>query len=68
MPTTPQLLQLQKATKEYVAKERTRLTNEASVLEAILKGRTGGKGLQTLSIQTMSAVAQKDIEVYLTGK
>jgi hypothetical protein len=61
------LRDLQKTTKEYVAKERARLTNEASVLTAVLNGRTGGKGIQEVSTEVVSAVAQKSLSLYLEG-
>jgi hypothetical protein len=61
-----QLLQdLQKTTKEYVAKERTRLQNEAAVMKAVLKGRTGGRGLQDQNTQVAAAVAQANLSKYL---
>lgn len=62
------LQELRKTTKEYVAKERTRLQNEAATLKAILNGRTGGKGIQAVSTAVVAAVAKKDIKSYLTGK
>jgi hypothetical protein len=61
------LAQLQQATKEYVAKERTRLGNEAKALEAILAGRTGGQGIQSVNTTLVAAVARKDIASYLSG-
>jgi hypothetical protein len=61
------LSQLKQATKEYVAKERTRLENEAKVLEAILAGRTGGRGIQAVSTTLVAAVARKDLANYLSG-
>lgn len=56
---------LQSAMQEYVDKERTRLTNEASVLDAVLKGRTGGKGIQAVNTKVGTAVAEKDLAAYL---
>jgi hypothetical protein len=68
MTTRLALLQdLQTTTKEYVAKERARLTNEASVLTAVLNGRMGGKGIQAVSTAVVSAVAQKSLASYLEG-
>jgi len=59
---------LQKATKDYVDKETKRLKNEVSVMQAILKGRTGGKGIQDLNTQVASAVAYNDMAAYLAPK
>lgn len=62
------LKELQKTTKEYVSKEKERLENEAKMLEAILKGRTGGRGIQAVSTEVVSVVAEKDMAAYLKGK
>jgi hypothetical protein len=62
------LKDLQKTTKEYVKKEKKRLENEAQVLEAILKGRTGGRGIQAVNTKVVSSVAVKDMAAYLSGK
>lgn len=62
------LKNLQKATKEYVKKEKKRLENEAKVLEAVLKGRTGGRGIQAVNTKVVSSVAVKDLAAYLSGK
>lgn len=59
---------LEKATKDYVKEEKKRIENEVKVLEAILKGRTGGKGLQKASNSVVAAVAQNDLAAYLKGK
>jgi hypothetical protein len=61
------LKQLQSTTKAYVTKERTRLQNEASVLTAVLKGRTGGKGIQAANTTAVAAVAQASLSTYLSG-
>lgn len=61
------LQDLQKTTKEYVAKERSRLKNEAAVLTAVLSGRTGGKGIQAVSTAVVSSVAKKRLADYLAG-
>lgn len=61
------LKKLQATTKEYVTKEQTRLTNEVTVLTAVLKGRTGGKGIQAISTTVVAAVAQKNLAAYLSG-
>jgi len=53
------------AVKDYTAKEKTRIENEVSVLEAILSGRTGGAGVQASSTAVVAAVAQNDLKAYL---
>lgn len=58
---------LQKAVKEYVDAEKTRIENEVSVLEDILKGRTSGQGIQEINTKIVSAVAQSDLSDYLKG-
>jgi hypothetical protein len=65
---TQRLEDLQKASKEYVKTEKKRIENEVKVLEAILKGRTGGKGIQKSSNAVVAAVAQSDLASYLKGK
>jgi len=62
------LKQLQSTTKEYVKKERTRLQNEADVLTAVLKGRTGGKGIQATPTSVVASVAKRSLADYLSGK
>jgi hypothetical protein len=56
---------LQQSTHEYVAAEKKRIENEASVLKAILDGRTAGKGIQAKSTTTVAAVAEADLAAYL---
>lgn len=58
---------LEQATKDYVREEKKRIENEVSVLEAVLKGRTGGRGLQLKSTSIVAAVAQNDLVAYLKG-
>lgn len=60
------LKELKKTGDEFVQKEKERLTNEANALDAILKGRTGGAGIQTLNTQLASAVAKRDMADYLS--
>lgn len=60
------LKELKKTGDDYVKKERERLGNEAKALEAILKGRTGGGGVQSLNTQVASAVAKRDLADYLS--
>ncbi len=60
------LKDLQNTTKEYVKNEKTRIENEVSVLEDILKGRTGGSGSQASSA-AVAAVAFNDLASYLRG-
>jgi len=68
MAASPKLKALQQATKEYVSKERLRLTNEAAVLKAVMRTGQKGRGLQDVGIDAVSAVAEKDIASYLSGK
>lgn len=64
--TRLQLLKdLQSAVKSYTAAERKRLQNEVSVMKAILKGRTGGAGIQSLNTQVASAAAKSSLDAYL---
>jgi hypothetical protein len=58
---------LQQAVKEYVDAEKTRIDNEVSVLEAILKGRTSGQGIQEINTKIIASVAQSDLSDYLKG-
>ena len=53
------------AVKEYTGKEKTRIENEVKALEAILKGRTGGAGVQKSSTKVVEAVANNDLLAYL---
>jgi hypothetical protein len=55
------------AVKDYTKKEKTRIENEVKVLEAILKGRTGGAGVQASSNKVVEAVAKNDLKSYLEG-
>lgn len=66
MAKTPKaVLELQKATKEYVKKEKTRISNEVAVLKAILNGRTGGAGVQELGIGKITARAENSLAEFL---
>jgi hypothetical protein len=62
------LKELENATKEYIKAERKRAENEVKSLQAILDGRTGGAGIQAISVNIVAAVANKDLEAYLKGK
>jgi len=64
---TDRIEALEKATKDYIKEEKKRIENEVQVLEAVLKGRTGGKGLQKSSNSVVEAVAQNDLAAYLKG-
>jgi hypothetical protein len=59
------LEKLEKATLGYVAKEKTRIENEVKYLEDVLKGRTGGAGIQSQAWQKTSQAAQNDLAAYL---
>lgn len=59
------LQQLLSTVQDYVTKEQTRISNEVSVLQSILNGRTGGQGIQAISTQQVTAVAQADLAAFL---
>ena len=59
------LKDLQDTAKDYISKERTRAENEVKVLQAVLDGRTGGAGIQAVSVAVVSAVANSDLADYL---
>lgn len=67
MSRAERLQALRDATHEYVAAEKKRIENEVAVLEAVLDGRTAGKGIQAQSTSTVAAVAQSDLTAYLQG-
>ena len=60
--------ELQEATVDYVTKEKKRIENEVSVLQAVLDGRTGGAGVQLPSKEQVKAVAYASLNDYLRGK
>lgn len=53
------------AVKEYTKKEKTRIENEVKVMEAVLKGRTGGSAVQASTTAVVEAVAKNDLQAYL---
>lgn len=59
---------LQKTAKEYIAAEKKRVENEVSVLEDILDKRTGGKGIQRVSIKIVQDAADSALTAYLRGE
>lgn len=61
------LQDLETAAKDYIKAERKRAENEVKVLEAILSGRTGGQGIQAVSVRVVTEVANKDLADYLRG-
>lgn len=61
------LQQLQQAVQQYVQNEQTRISNEVSVLQDILNGRTGGAGVQQSGTAVVSAVAQNDLSAFLSS-
>jgi hypothetical protein len=65
--SNPQLQSLERALKEYVKEEKRRIENEVSVLEKVLSGRTSGKGVQSIGIAKVSAVAENSLKAYLSG-
>lgn len=67
MSRSSRLDALKSATDDYVGKEKTRIENEVKVLEAVLKGRTAGAGIQKNSVAVVSAVAFSDLASFLKG-
>lgn len=65
MSRQQRLSELERTAKEYISAERRRAENEVKVLEAILQGRTGGAGIQQVTIKKVAAVANADIASYL---
>jgi hypothetical protein len=65
MSRAERLENLRDSLRQYVGQEKKRIENEVAVLQAILKGRTAGRGIQEKSIQTVTAVAQSDLASYL---
>lgn len=59
------LSDLQKAVQQYVENEQKRINNEVQVLTDVLKGRTGGAGVQASSTAVVAAVAQNDLAGFL---
>lgn len=58
---------LQEALNGYYDEEKKRLTNEVSVLKAVLQGRAAGGGVQESSTDTVSKAAESDLAAYLRG-
>jgi hypothetical protein len=58
---------LETAFNEYVSREKTRINNEAKVLQAILDGRTGGAGIERFSIQAIETATKSSIHDLLVG-
>lgn len=58
---------LRDTTKAYIQAEKKRIEKEVSSLEAILKGRTGGAGVQLAGIQVAKSAAENDLAAYLKG-
>ena len=68
MARLDRLQDLETSTKEYVKNEKKRIENEVKVLEAVLKGRTGGAGIQAKTVTVVASVAQNDLASYLRGE
>ena len=58
------LSDLQKAVTDYSTKETTRLQNEVSILNEVIKGR--GASLSSVAVQYVAGVAQNDLSDYLS--
>jgi hypothetical protein len=56
---------LAEAVQKYADDEKKRIENEVKVLEAILEKRTGGNGIQAVSLRVVSAAAENDLKAYL---
>lgn len=67
MSRSSRLDDLNSAVKDYVKAEKKRIENEVKVLEAVLKGRTAGAGIQANSVAVVQAVAESDLSDYLSG-
>ncbi len=67
MSRSQRIQDLKTAADQYIQQEKTRVENEVQALEAILNGRTGGAGIQQVSVKVVAAVADKDLASYLKG-
>ena len=56
---------LQKALNNYISAEKQAAQNTVKVLQAILNGRTGGQGIQAVSVAVVAAAADADLTDYL---
>jgi hypothetical protein len=56
---------LRDTAKQYIAAEKKRIENEVSTLEAVLRGRTGGAGVQLKGIEVAKAAAENDLAAFL---
>lgn len=59
--------ELQKATEDWADKETTRLTDEATFLKSVLKGRTGAGRLTNQNVADSSKLVVTEISEFLTG-
>jgi hypothetical protein len=59
--------ELKKTVDEYVAAEKKRIENEVASLEAVLKGRTGGAGVQLEALKVAQSAAANDLAAFLRG-
>ena len=64
---TSRIEDLGKAVAEYADKEKTRIENEVAALQAILDGRTGGKGVEEASAAKVNKASLYDLKSYLEG-
>ena len=67
MSRAQRIQDLKTAADQYIKEEKTRVENEVQALEAILNGRTGGAGIQQVSVRVVAAVADKDLASFLKG-
>lgn len=66
MSRLSRLEELEASLREYVTAEKTRIENEVSSLEAILSGRTGGRGIQQRARTILASVSKASIATYLS--
>lgn len=67
MSRSQRISDLKKAADDYCNSEKKRIENEVSVLNAVLSGRTGGKGIQQAGTSQVQAVAVNDLASFLKG-
>lgn len=55
------------ATQAWATAQTTTINNQVTVLQNILKGRTGSNALPTAAVDTTSALVVSSISQFLTG-
>ncbi len=59
--------QMRDTAKDYIRSEKSRIENEVAALESVLKGRTGGAGVQEAGISAVVRKAQQSLADFLKG-